>query len=310
MLQMIFGIVCLLFVKENRETYIYIQLILLAAGAAGAAVFIYKPIYRMKEALKSFSEEQKAVSLKPGLCREWEKVEQNVKLLMDRKFEIDAASKYAEFLALQNQINPHFLYNTLEAIRADALRAKLETIAKTTEALADFFRYTITEVENVLPLEDELNNVENYFTIQHYRFGDKLKMRIFKDDELAVAKVKLPKLTLQPIVENSIYHGLEKKVKGGTITIKIETTASKLLINIIDDGVGIESERLNQLNERLSSMETYLGDEDGQYRGIALRNVNSRIKLLFGQDYGIHVFSTIGIGTDVRLTLPLILGNE
>jgi len=306
-LQAVFGIFYYAFIQRNNEIIVLVQLFLLVISIVLLIVLVYKPFYRLKKALKLFTEEQRGFHLAPDVCAEWDKFEQSVNALVDRKFEINAASKNAEFLALQNQINPHFLYNTLEAIRADALRAKIDTIAKTTEALADFFRYTITEVDKVLSLEDELNNVENYFIIQHYRFGDKLKMRVFiRNDDLSVSKVKLPKLTLQPIVENAIYHGLEKRVEGGTITIKVEATASKLLINIVDDGVGIEPEKLNQLNERLSSIDMYLDEDDGQYRGIALRNVNSRIKLLFGADYGIHVFSTKGIGTDVRLTLPLL----
>jgi two-component system sensor histidine kinase YesM len=185
-------------------------------------------------------------------------------------------------------------------------------IAETTEALATFFRYTITEVENLVTLEDELENVENYFIIQQYRFGEKLNMEIKTGEDNTVLQSQLPKLTLQPIIENAIFHGLETKRGVGTIRINVETTKAKLLISVVDDGVGIEEEQLEMINQRLNNIEmNYENDKKEEKRGgIALYNVSSRIKLLFGEEYGLHIYSNKNIGTNVRITLPLIVDEK
>ncbi len=211
--------------------------------------------------------------------------------------------KYAEYLALQTQINPHFLYNTLEAIRGDALCEGVGTIAETTEALSTFFRYTISEPETLVPLERELDHVDNYFIIQKYRFGDRIALeQIHEDTGEEAQKLLVPKLILQPIVENAIYHGLEGRGTGGKIFIKIELTDSRLLITVSDDGVGIEKEKVRKINENLAHSDRNVLAEG--HHGIALDNVSRRIKLLFGEYYGIKLFSVEGFGTQVIYTLP------
>ena len=220
------------------------------------------------------------------------------------------SKRQAQFLALQNQINPHFLYNTLEGIRGEALGAGLDNVAEMTEALARFFRYTISNLDNFVLLEDELSNIENYFFIQQYRFGSRLKLALEYDDpqnSSSILRYKLPKLTLQPIVENAIIHGIERKVGTGTVRIKLETTQTRLLITISDDGVGMDEARLQQLNEKLNNSSfDYIKPDSEQKGGIAVVNVNKRIQLLFGEQYGICVYSTPGVGTDVEITLPLL----
>lgn len=231
--------------------------------------------------------------------------------ILDKKNIIELSTKHAELLALQNQINPHFLYNTLEAIRGDALCEGIDSIADTTEALSTFFRYTITDTGNLVSVEDELENVENYFKIQQYRFGDKLNMKVnFPDDYSRIMECKLPKLTLQPVVENAIFHGLESKAEGGTITISLEMTEKKLLISIHDDGIGIDEEELIKINQRLETAVEPLTEEKRKRGGIALPNVSRRIKLLFGDEYGIHVYSISNLGTEVRITVPIITNKE
>jgi two-component system sensor histidine kinase YesM len=236
---------------------------------------------------------------------------QRISGMLDKQTAIQMSKKQAEYLALQNQINPHFLYNTLEAIRGDALDIGMNNIAQTTEALATFFRYTITEVENLVTLEDELENVENYFIIQKYRFGEKLNMEIDTGEDGTVLQSQLPKLTLQPIIENAVFHGLECKRGEGTIRIHVETTKSKLLISIVDDGVGMDEEQLEYINRRLHHLELNYDNENKEKNGgIALYNVNSRIKLLFGEEYGLYIYSNKNIGTNVRINLPIIVKEK
>lgn len=222
---------------------------------------------------------------------------------------ISASKKQAQYLALQNQINPHFLYNTLEGIRGETMKAGLENVAKMTEALATFFQYTISNVEHLVTLEDELKNVQNYYIIQQYRFGERLSLQIRDrtEEEEEAMQYRLPKLTLQPIVENSIFHGIERKIGKGNLEIGIETTPKRLIITVSDDGLGIERRSLDELNAKLSSssVDTVKADTDAK-GGIAIVNVNSRIKLLFGEEYGICIYSTQNVGTDVEITLPLI----
>lgn len=220
--------------------------------------------------------------------------------------------RQAQYLALQNQINPHFLYNTLESIRSETLLAGLKEVAEMTESLATFFRYTITKVENLVSVEEELENCETYFSIQQYRFGDRLKLEIrcAPEDREEIYRCRLPKLTMQPILENSIIHGTELKVGTGHLTIFLERTEKRLLIRISDDGLGMDEDTLNKINRRMGKGNFDIALQEQEKGGLALANVNNRIRLLFGEEYGLHVFSIPGAGTDVDITLPAISSDR
>ena len=228
--------------------------------------------------------------------------------IIDTKELIEGSKKHAEYLALQNQINPHFLYNTLEGIRSEALIEGVDSIANMTEALATFFRYTISNVDKLVTLEAEINNVKNYYKIQQFRFGDKLELSMdFEvNDYEEILQWKIPKLTLQPIFENAIFHGVERKIGKGILNLKVSATSQRLIIIISDNGVGMEEERVKKLNQKLRGATLEYMKEDGGEKGIALLNVNNRIKLIFGDEYGIYIYSKIGAGTDVEITLPFI----
>jgi two-component system sensor histidine kinase YesM len=168
-------------------------------------------------------------------------------------------------------------------------------------------------MEHLVTLEDELANIENYYIIQQYRFGERLNLSIEYDgeDRAEMLKCRLPKLTLQPIVENSIFHGIERKMGKGNVCIKIETTPKRLIITVSDDGLGMEEERLRELNEKLNTQSfDYVRPNDEKKAGIGIINVNNRIKLIFGEEYGINIYSTVNAGTDVEITLPLITREE
>ena len=219
---------------------------------------------------------------------------------------MNESKRQAQYLALQNQINPHFLYNTLEGIRGEALLGGLNSVATMTEALSTFFRYTISGVENLVTLNQELENTQNYFFIQQFRFGARIKLEIYfeEEDPEELLSYRIPKLTLQPIVENSIVHGLECKVGEGTLLIRIEHTKTRLLVTIRDDGVGMPKEVLDRIQHRITTRSFEYVKRDEQEGGIALVNVNNRIKLLFGEQYGLNVTSEVGVGTDVVISLP------
>lgn len=219
---------------------------------------------------------------------------------------LELTTRQAQYVALQNQINPHFLYNTLESIRSEALTAGLMSVAEMCEALATFFRYTISNTETLVTIDEELQNTQIYFYIQKYRFGSRLDLTIDydADDRQLIQKCKIPKLTLQPIVENAIIHGIEQMIGDGIIKIRMQLTKSRLIITVSDDGVGMPEDKLNQINENMVKCKIVNNARNGG-KGIALTNVNNRIKSLFGEDYGVVIYSTLGVGTDVEITLPI-----
>ncbi len=225
---------------------------------------------------------------------------------------MDLNKRQAQYLALQNQINPHFLYNTLESIRGEALGAGLDSVADMTEALAKFFRYTITKVENLVSVEEELDNCETYFWIQKYRFGDRLQLHIeYEPEEWGeIMNCRIPKLTLQPILENSIIHGTELKIGTGNLYIHFERTQNRLIIRISDDGVGMNEKTLQKLNRRLGRTADTVTSGEEKQGGIALANVNNRIRLIFGDEYGMHVYSQLNYGTDVEITIPVVMSDR
>lgn len=278
--------------------------------------FIYLPYKETKKILLLFSSGytlEGIYNLKYHISPEIEFTIEKQKEYLNNKELITASKKQAQYLALQNQINPHFLYNTLEGIRSEAVMAGMDDIADMTEALATFFRYTISKVENLVTLEDELKNIENYYFIQQFRFGERINMEMEYDCESKdeIRGLNLPKLILQPIVENAIFHGIERKLGKGHIRIKLQYTANRLIITVSDDGAGMEESKLKMLNEKLSTFS--LENENTEKRqkgGIAIINVSNRIKLLFGEEYGIYIYSTLGAGTDVEITLPKILKNK
>ena len=231
----------------------------------------------------------------------------------DREHAAELVKKQAEFSELQSQINPHFLYNTLESIRSEAIEKNVPEIARMTRALSNFFRYSISKSRNLVSLADELKNCESYFEIQQYRFDNKFSLFIDLEGENEnTLEYKLPKLTLQPIIENSIFHGLEKKIGQGKVTIKVTTIRKRLLIRITDDGIGIEKQRLDELKSVLGNSTINLNhlSKNEKGTGIALIIVNHRIRLYFGNEYGISIQSMPNVGTDVEILLPLITDSN
>ena len=225
---------------------------------------------------------------------------------MNREYRAKVLKKQAELNALQSQINPHFLYNTLESIRGEALIEGMDEIADMTEALGNFFRYSISSKGSLVTLEDELNNIQNYYLIQKFRFGERINLKVDMEDRDAIIGFRMPKLIIQPIVENAIFHGLENKIGKGTITISIAVTDQRLVLVISDDGSGIREDKLLEMNERLQKGIDFSERTEDGGSGIALYNVNQRIKLCFGDEYGIHVYSMLDNGTDVVITLPVV----
>lgn len=219
--------------------------------------------------------------------------------------------KNAEINNLQDQINPHFLYNTLEVVRGEALAKGEKKIAEMTASLANYFRYNISRRETFVFLKDELKNSMNYFNIQKNRFGDKISCEILYHDvvEKDVENCYIPKLILQPVIENAIYHGLELKLGEGKIRIHITAADSKLKITVTDDGLGMRPEKVDELNR------DYDIGKDGseisnRHNGVAMRNIKKRLKLYWGDRTYMYVASELGNGTQIHMSMPLLYRIE
>lgn len=220
-------------------------------------------------------------------------------------------AKETSLASMQGQMNPHFLYNALEGIRGQALLDDAPIIADIARSLADYFRYSISSKSDVATLNEELANVKNYVRIQQFRFDNRFKIEIeYDENDFYVLETRMPKLTLQPVVENAIIHGFKKLKKDACIKIKIIMTAKSVNITVSDNGDGMDNDMLKNLNAKIRGE---IRDErpSGRHNGIAMPNVHKRIQLMFGAEYGMHISSVPEIGTDVELHLPFCVNmNE
>lgn len=213
--------------------------------------------------------------------------------------------KEAELNALQSQINPHFLYNTLEMIGNIAVIEDVELIAKITNCMGKMFRYTISNKEEVVTIKDEINHVKNYMEIQKLRFSNRFDIIFDVNDN--VESCIIPKLLLQPLVENAVYHGLETKTGNGIIIVTVnKVNNDEIEICVKDNGKGIDEETLKTINKSLKENYNYLSTEGNKRRGFALININMRIAIFFGEKYGMKVESNIDNGTKVTMRIPAL----
>ncbi len=204
----------------------------------------------------------------------------------------------SQYDMLQTQINPHFLYNTLETINwmAYNMSNSENPVSKSLINLASFFRNTLTSGYFV-SIENEIKYTNEYVNILALRYGDLFDIEWDIDE--SILSYTIIKICLQPIIENAVYHGIKQKNDKGLIKIKGLCDDNNIILIVSDDGVGIEKDDLDELNKTLS--ETSFTNEKSH---IGLSNVNQRIKIIFGDSYGIHVESTVGVGTDVYITIP------
>jgi Predicted signal transduction protein with a C-terminal ATPase domain len=223
-----------------------------------------------------------------------------IKLLMAEALSTEKEKRKNEIKALQAQINPHFLYNTLDTIIWLSADGKNEEVVEVTSALAGLFRTSVSEGENLVPLSVEIENIRSYLTIQKMRYQDKLSYRIEIPDRLLAAKT--PKLILQPIVENAVYHGIKMSPTGGEIAITACESGGVLTVTVQDSGVGMSAEQMDSLFTE--------DKKDHAGMGIGVINVNNRIKLCFGEEYGLRYSSEQGMGTRADILLPCLENGE
>ncbi len=201
----------------------------------------------------------------------------------------------AEFKALASQINPHFLYNTLETIRMKAYVNNDKETADLVKKLGKFMRRCLEVKDGMVTLESELEFTKSYLELQSARFGDRVSYSIYCEVD---RQYKILPLIIQPIVENAFVHGIEGAKANGKINIKVFYKGENVLVEVTDNGSGIEPERLRMLLAKLEENDTSSG------KSIGLTNVNKRIKMYHGEQYGMSVETVLGQGTTIRLTIP------
>lgn len=223
---------------------------------------------------------------------------QRIKALMQQIKEDQKAIRKSELKALQAQINPHFLYNALDAIVWMAESKKHDKVVLMTSALAKFFRLSLSKGDEIIYIKDEIEHIKYYLMIQKIRYSKKLEYEILVDPE--ILKYRIIKLVLQPLVENAIYHGIKNLPDGGKIEIKGKQVEGKILLQVVDNGVGIPSQKLQHILENENRSKVKAG-------GVGIKNVHERIQLYYGEDYGLTFESEEGQGTTVNVWLPAVI---
>lgn len=201
---------------------------------------------------------------------------------------------------LKSQINPHFLFNTLNMIGSMADLEDAPTTEKMTQSLAQLFRYNLNTREQIVPIDMELRIAENYMYLQKMRFGSRIQYQVNTPED--VSHIRIPSFTMQPLVENAIVHGLSKKEQGGTVSVTVteDPTTEIVTLLIEDDGLGISEERLSALNARMHNPE-----ENKTARiGIGLGNIYCRIRTLYPEGGDLSIDAKEGVGTRITLTIP------
>lgn len=225
---------------------------------------------------------------------------EEINTLIKQVYQEKIAQKNAEVQALQAQINPHFLYNTLDSINWMLIDRGEYEISDIILSLAGLMRYSIEDETAFVPIEKEIGYILCYLKIQKNRLEERLEYSL--DEEEGLTHERVPKLILQPIVENAITHGIEPRNQKGNISITIKTLDDEILISVKDNGTGMTPEQLNHVNDKMPDL-----DKEG-HTGIGIRNVDRRIRLHYGDAYGITIKSTLGKGTTVSLRIPKTYG--
>ncbi|KKI93208.1 membrane protein [Bacillus sp. SA1-12] len=212
---------------------------------------------------------------------------------IEELMESQKKQRNAELAALQRQINPHFLYNTLASVKIMVQQGNKEKAAETINALISLLQHAVGNVNETITVKEEIDNLKSYVFINQVRYGNRINVNYFIAPDCL--DLHLPKLVIQPFIENAFFHGFTKKQEG-TIHIAIQREGEKLVCEVVDNGDGMEIDEHNLLP---ASRKKKL------FSGIGVRNVNDRIKLLYGETYGVYISSEIGVGTHIKITLPV-----
>lgn len=223
-----------------------------------------------------------------------------IKELMDERMEKQKKLKNAEFKVLQAQINPHFLYNTLDTIVWMAETGHNDKVIHLVRELSNFFRKSISKGRDVITVQEEFEHVSSYLSILKVRYRDTMDYSIQVMD--SIEKFNIPKFTLQPLVENALYHGIKNKRGNGKIIVRgSRINEQEMLFEVVDNGIGMDEEKLRTVKRSLDLDH----GENSDAGSFGMSNVHQRIQLYYGNKYGLQINSTINEGTQVSVTIPL-----
>ncbi|GMX65696.1 sensor histidine kinase [Paenibacillus elgii] len=298
--------------KDLRNFTFGIGFICLISAGALATFFSYRlsrPLAALKNKMLrveqgSFKQSVKVESQDEigQLSRSFNRMVEEIDRLVHEVYVIGLREKEAELAALQSQINPHFIYNTLESINMLALKRQNDEVSDMVSALGRLLRYTVGRNARLVRLREELESAASYVKIQQLRYGERLKVMI--DVEESLLGYEVPKLLFQPLVENAIYHGIGDCEEGGTIWIEAVRFEDELLLTVRDDGKGMSEDELQQLRQSLAATPFSAAETAGEH-GLALKNINQRLVLMYGERYGLHVDGSQGEGTSFTITIPI-----
>lgn len=291
--------------RQAQSVYVLTAIILVIVALLFSrfmARSITLPIQKLRDSMKKvqegdFSVSDVVVDSKNeigSLTKSFDVMTHRIHELMEQNVHEQEEKRKSELKALQSQINPHFLYNTLDSIIWMAEGKKNEEVVLMTASLARLLRQSISNEDEVVPIANEVEYARGYLTIQKMRYKDKLKFQIEVDS--SILYIPLIKLVLQPIIENAIYHGLKYKESKGLLIVKGFMKDGNAVLQVIDDGVGMDEETLAHIYDKHKV--------NYHSNGVGVYNVQKRLKLYYGEDYGITYTSELGKGTTATITIP------
>ena len=298
--------------EKTAQVFFSVSIALLCCFAVCVAVVLTyqrvfnKPVKRLIKDMKDFEDsadsfvyktKNNSVKELTELNNSFAHMSREIKKLMEKVRNEETQLRKTELKALQAQINPHFLYNTLDSVQWMCEQGKNKDAAAMVSALAKLFRISISRGKELIPIRDELNHAKSYLIIQSYRYRDQFTYSFDIDESLTGYLCN--KITLQPLIENAIYHGLDRMVDEGEIKItlkKAQDGSDDILFAVSDNGVGMTEEQCEKI----------LKKEKSNSSGIGVKNVNDRLKIYFGDKYGLSIKSELDEGTEVTVRIPRI----
>ena len=265
-----------------------------------------KPANDLAKAMQKFENDTDKFVFEPiegtaeitSLTESFEHMVLQIQELVEKVRQEEISLRKTELKALQAQINPHFLYNTLDAIAWMCEEERHKDAVEMVNALARLFRISISRGHELISIEKEIEHAKSYLKIQNFRYKNQFTYD-FKVDDTCLSYL-CNKITLQPIIENAIYHGIDRMVDEGKIEIRIFTEHEKIVFEVEDNGVGMTEEQCQEILQK----------DSGDKAGIGIKNVNDRIKIYFGEEYGITIRSELDEGTCVTITMPKITEKD
>jgi sensor histidine kinase YesM len=297
---------------RNITISIMLLSILLVFGLSFVlSLYISRPIKQLSKAMQQVERGRLTTNIPISesnletwlLSKSFESMLSRIKELVKTQYEMELHKKDAELKALMMQINPHFLYNTLEVISGIADYEQVEQISDITQSLSKMLRYNIDLKSEEVRIAEEIDNCNNFFLILKSRFEDKLQVEQEIDRE--ALPFKILKITLQPLIENAVKHGVEKKLGQATVRLEVKKNEDWIVIRIVDNGTGFDPETLEDFEQFKHKSDTTFYEPAGG-RKVGLKNVYMRLKILFGDQLDFAIHSVEGEGTAITVRFPAI----